>query len=1014
MHGDDLRYTLLGPVKVLGGAGESIRVSPQQRAILAMLIARRGRAVTIDDLVHGVWGPSAPERARSILQSQVFELRRKLEPGRPPRTAAKVLASAPGGYRLLIAKDACDVDRFDRDVSEAERAAGDGDREGARQLLCSALSLWRGEPLAGVPGPHAESLRGALTERRLATVETRIRLELELGAHAETVPELTLLVAEHPLREGLRAQLMLGLYRSGRQAEALAAYADGRSVLATELGVAPGAELSDLHQRILRADPSLTAGLPPAAASSGPPLTGVPGIADGASSGPTAVTARYRHPTPAQLPAPPADFTGRAAAVGQLLSALDAESPHIVVSAVSGLGGVGKTALALHAGHRVRDRYPDGQLHVDLGGMATDPVEPDEVLGRFLRALGVGSVPDGLDERTALYRSVLAGRRVLVLLDNAAHSRQIDPLLPNTSGCAALVTSRAKLSLPSAHAFELDVFSAEEALALMSRIVGPDRIAAEPEAAAALVTACGQLPLAVRIVSARLAQRPAWTVAGLVERLAEEQHRLDHIKIGDLAVDATFRLSYDQLTPDLARAFRLASLAEGPVLSVPMAAALLDRDEQQTRSLLEQLVDAALLEPSGKWHYRYHDLLRLFARARAEEAEPGTRAAGAAGSSTAPVRAEGAEADAALDRLVDFCLATVRDAYRLSRPGCTTPDELAATCTTPVRFERFATGQEWVRRELDTLLGVLRTAARRPGVRTAPAADLLLALDPFGESDFLWPHLNGPAAALADAAARHGEPAAEIRARYMLGGGLWQVGRRDEGRAQVEHAMTLSRATGDEVIRGQLLNVSGLLAATAATTSEGHQAALALFRESVAVHVQRGNLWGELESRNNTAHPLRQLGRLPEALDCLADALGRAAPLGWTLVRAYAQSGHAQTLLSLGRPAEAVASYTEALSGCQEIGSEHMELIVERGLGEALHALGQYGQAAAHLERSLAGAQRLGNDPLRALALLALGTTLSAAGHAERADACLRAAHALHLQLGIPVPEPLAAYSTDG
>lgn len=271
MHGDDLRYTLLGPVKVLGGAGESIRVSPQQRAILAMLIARRGRAVTIDDLVHGVWGPSAPERARSILQSQVFELRRKLEPGRPPRTAAKVLASAPGGYRLLIAKDACDVDRFDRDVSEAERAAGDGDREGARQLLCSALSLWRGEPLAGVPGPHAESLRGALTERRLATVETRIRLELELGAHAETVPELTLLVAEHPLREGLRAQLMLGLYRSGRQAEALAAYADGRSVLATELGVAPGAELSDLHQRILRADPSLTAGLPPAAASSGPP-----------------------------------------------------------------------------------------------------------------------------------------------------------------------------------------------------------------------------------------------------------------------------------------------------------------------------------------------------------------------------------------------------------------------------------------------------------------------------------------------------------------------------------------------------------------------------------------------------------------------------------------------------------------------------------------------------------------------------------------------------------------------
>ncbi|PKV89702.1 BTAD domain-containing putative transcriptional regulator [Streptomyces sp. TLI_146] len=994
---DELRYGLLGPVKVVDSAGEAVPLTPQQRAILAMLLARRGRAVTAGDLVDGVWGRPAPKRAVSILQSQIFELRRRLEPGRRPRTPATVLASAPGGYRLVTAEDACDIDRFDRYVAEAARAARDGDPEDARRLLRTALSLWRGIPLAGVPGPHADSLRGALTERRLGAVETRIRLDLELGEHAESVPELALLVAEHPLREGLRALLMLALYRGGRQAEALAAYTDGRSVLAAELGVEPSTELSDLYERVLRADPSLAID-PSPATRAGDPLR-----AEAPHGSAADRTAGYRQPTPAQLPAPPSDFTGRTAAVEHLLAALDADSPQIIVSAMSGLGGVGKTALALHAGHRVRHRYPDGQLHVDLGGTSADPVEPEEVLGRFLRALGIGAVPDGLDKRAALYRSMLAGRRVLVLLDNAADGRQVTPLLPGTPGCAALVTSRVRLSLPSARAFELDVFSDDEALALLSRIVGPARIAAEPEAAAELVAACGRLPLAVRIVGARLAQRPVWTVAGLVDRLTEEQHRLGQIKIGDLAVDATFRLSYDQLPPDLARAFRLAALADGPVLSVPMAASLLDRDERQTEALLEQLVDVGLLEPSGERHYRYHDLLRLFARARAEEAVPDAKEAREPYTS---------EADAALDRLVDFCLATVRGAYRHSRPGCTTADSLAPTRATPVRFEDASAGKEWVRDELDTLLGVLRQAARRPGTQIAPAADLLLALDPFGENDFLWPYLNGPAAALADAAALRGEPAAEIRARYMLGGGLWQVGRGAEGRAQVDRALALCRATGDEVMLGQLLNVSALLDVTGTTGTPRYESALALLREAVAVHVRRGNLWGELEARNNTAHPLRQLGHLSQALDCLTNALSRATPLGWTVVRVYVQTGHARTLVELGRPAEAVASYTEALDGCRAIGSEHMELLVERGLGEALHELGRYGQAAAHLERSLAGARRLGNDPLQAAVLLALGTTLSAAGHAERADASLRAAHSLHIRLGIPLPEPLAAYGT--
>ncbi|MFJ8310297.1 MULTISPECIES: BTAD domain-containing putative transcriptional regulator [unclassified Streptomyces] len=995
MHGDKLRYALLGPVRVVGDEGEPIALTPQQQAIVAMLLARRGRAVTAVDLVDGVWGHAVPARVHSTLQTQISQLRRKLEPGRPPRTPAAVLVSAPGGYRLLTGEGACDLDQFDTLLAEADRAVRDGHREDARRLLRTALDLWRGEPLTGVSGPHAEGLRAVLAERRLTAVEARIRLDLESGAHAGSVPELTLLAAEHPLREGLRALLMLALYRCGRQAEALASYADVRSLLATELGVDPGAELRDLHQRVLGSDPSLAIAPSPEAAEGPPPSGTWPGEAAG-----------YRHPIPAQLPAAPADFTGRTAVVERLVAALDTESPRSVVAAVSGLGGVGKTALALHAGHRVRDRYPDGQLHADLGGASAVPVEPAEVLARFLRALSIHSVPDGLDERAALYRSALAGRRVLVLLDNAADMRQIAPLLPDTPGCAALVTSRVRLHLPSAHAVELNVLPADEAMVLLSRLVGPARTAAEPESAAALVAACGQLPLAVRIVGARLAHRPAWTIAGLVDRLADERRRLGQLEIGDLAVDATFRLSYDQLSPELARAFRLAAHADGPLLSVPMAAALLDRDERQTDSLLEQLVDVGLLESPGTGRYRYHDLLRLFARARADEASPGAAETGAASG------ARQSEVDAALDRLVDFCLATVRGAYRLSRPGCTTPDDMAATSSAPVRFDHSAAGLAWVRDEIDTLLDVLRQSARRPGVRLAPAADLLLALDPFGELDFLWPRLNGPAAALADAAAVRGEPDAEIRARYMLGGGLWQVGHSDEGRAQVVRALELSRATGDEVMLGKLLNVSGLLESTGPSIPEGYEVGLALFRESIAVHARRGNLWGELESRYNSAYPLRRLGRTPEALDCLTEALSRASCLGWTLVRVYIQAGHARTLVHLGRTAEAVVSYTKALGGCREIGSEHMELIVERGLGEAMHALGRYGQAAAHLERSLAGARRLGNEPLQAMALLALGTTLSAAGHTERAEACLHAAHGLHVRLGMALPELLTAYET--
>ncbi|MFC7470103.1 BTAD domain-containing putative transcriptional regulator [Actinomadura keratinilytica] len=359
-------------------------------------------------------------------------------------------------------------------AAEAEKAAGSGDLCQARALLNKALGLWDGEALAGVPGPHGRTQRTRLEEWRLSLQENLLEMDLEQGCHTEAVSELTALTAAHPLREHLRELLMLALYRSGRQAEALAVYADTRRLLAEELGVDPRAGLRELQSRILAADPALAE-----------PET--------AAEQPASAPVR-----PAQLPATVPDFTGRAAFVAELGDALGSVGGRVMaVSAVAGIGGVGKTTLAVHVAHAARAAFPDGQLYVDLQGTDGSAAEPETVLGSFLRALGTpeSAVPAGLDERAALYRSTLDGRRVLVLLDNARDAAQIRPLLPGAGGCAALITSRVRMvDLAGAHLVDLDVMSPEEALQLFTRIVGAERVGAEREAALDVVAACGFLP----------------------------------------------------------------------------------------------------------------------------------------------------------------------------------------------------------------------------------------------------------------------------------------------------------------------------------------------------------------------------------------------------------------------------------------------------------------------------------------------------------------------------------------
>jgi diguanylate cyclase (GGDEF)-like protein len=501
--GPGLRFAVLGPVRAWRGDEPISTGAPQQRALLAALLLRGGRTATAPELLDAVWGESPPNTALAALRSYAFRLRKALGPD--------ALVTDSGGYALHVAPDALDCTVVERLTAEADKVRAGGDAAHARRLLYSALDLWVGEPLAGLPGPHAETQRSRLTEWHLGLIETRLELDLELGAHTEAVSELTALSAEHPLRERLRALLMLALYRSGRQAEALGVYADTRRLLAEELGIDPSAELSDLHQRILEADPSLAA---PATASAGP-----------------AEIAR-----PAQLPATVADFTGRTAFVrelGEQLAAASEGSGVMAVSAVAGIGGVGKTTLAVHVAHAAREAFPDGQLYVDLQGTDARPAEPEAVLGAFLRALGVPNpaIPETLAERAALYRSTLDGRRVLALLDNAYDAAQIRQLLPGTPGCAALVTSRVRMvDLAGAHLVDLDVMSPEEALLLFTRIVGEERVAGERQAALDVVGACGFLPLAIRIAAARLAARRTWTVSVLAAKLADERRRRDELQ----------------------------------------------------------------------------------------------------------------------------------------------------------------------------------------------------------------------------------------------------------------------------------------------------------------------------------------------------------------------------------------------------------------------------------------------------------------------------------------------------
>ncbi|MEU5823374.1 BTAD domain-containing putative transcriptional regulator [Streptomyces sp. NPDC047803] len=942
-----LHFCVLGPVRV-GRGGEPLPSgSPQQRALLSALLLRGGHTVTAAELIDGIWGDEPPSQALAAVRTYASRLRKVLGPD--------TLVSDSGGYAMRTAPDALDLTVAQELAAGAEKARAGGDRNAARSLLNKALGLWDGEALASVPGPYAEYQRTRLAEWRLQLTETRLDLDLEAGCHAEAVSELTALTAAHPLRERLRELLMVALYRSGRQAEALAVYADTRRLLAEELGVDPRAELGRLQQRILRADEELAR---PAAEPASP-------------------AAPVR---PAQLPATVPDFTGRDAFVRELGDRLGtAEGSVMAVSALAGIGGVGKTTLAVHVAHQARRHFPDGQLYVDLMGAGARAAEPETVLGAFLRALGTAdsAIPDTLDERAALYRSTLDGRRVLVLLDNAHDAAQIRPLLPGTEGCAALVTSRVRMvDLAGAHLVDLDVMSPEEALRLFTRIVGEERITAEREAALDVVAACGFLPLAIRIAASRLASRRTWTVSVLAAKLADERRRLDELQAGDLAVKATFELGYGQLEPPQARAFRLLGLADGPDISLAAAAALLDLDPHTAEDLLEALVDTSLVESAAPGRYRYHDLVRLYARSCAERDEqaPGER-------------------EEALSRLLDFYLATAAGVYALERPGDRTVDHLEPVRHPGLTFAERHHALDWLYAEADCLLAC---AMQNPGGRSLRrAVDLLMAVKDLAESGANARRYEVVALALRDAAVAAGDARAEGRARTMLTQVYSTAGRFEQADAEADRAMALGTAAGDPWTSGNAPNERGILAIYRNQHADGE----AYLQEAIEAFRADGNRPGEASALCNLSRVHLALFRTDSAVDLAEQGIEIYDRLGLALRLANGRYALGLALAKANRLTEALEQLTHALGVFRENRQPLWEGVTHFRLAEVHLTAGRHTLAAAHAEQAIA-LRGIGGEWRRGTVLTVLGKALLQLEQPDRARACWTEALAIYEQLG--------------
>ncbi|RKN11484.1 AfsR/SARP family transcriptional regulator [Streptomyces radicis] len=919
---------LLGAVELRAPDGSRFELGPpQQRCVLALLAMTPGRPVTTETLIDRVWPSDPPANARDALYTYVSRLRRVLGRAGGGAGAPAVRRSA-GGYLLDIPQDRIDLHRsrgLVRRAREARAAAvGAAGTRRAAELLGEAAALWHGTPLAGLKGEWAGRARIGL-ERELVTLLTdRFAMELRLGGHAEAVGPLSAAVLDHPLAEPLVEQLMTALYRSGRQADALAAYARARQQLSEDLGEEPGRALRELHERILRRDPALDPPAPQGAAQGAPP---------GAPEVPRAPV------RPSQLPPDLPAFTGRHEALARLGGLLPREGggPRAAaVATINGTAGIGKTAFAVHWAHQVAEHFPDGQLYVDLRGFARaqEPLDPSDALRGFLSALEVPPrrVPPDVDGQAALYRSALADKRMLVVLDNARDAEQVRPLLPGSPGSLTVVTSRNRLlglvASLGARPLGLDLFTRDEAWQMLADRLGPERVAAEAAAVDAIIARCARLPLALAVVAAQAAAAPERPLAELVEGLASSE-TLDAFagEANDAVTDlrALFSWSYRALSPPAARLFRLVGLHPGPDLGVASAAALTGLTPRHTRALLGELARAQLVTERSGGRYTLHDLLRAYA------AELTARHDGA------PARR------AATRRVLDHYLHSAHRAFMRFTPQWRQQPGLGPP-PAGVEGETFADEAEalaWVTTERATLIAAVERAA-------------------------------------ADGFDRHACGLAWAIAGFLDRQGSWH-----SLAAVQDIAFASALRLGDLAEQGRALSSKARLAARLMRYDE----ALGLLRDALDLFEAVGDGHGQAETFQHIGFVLENSGRLAEALD----AVHRARELHEGLAN---DRGVARALNVIGWLLGLQGKHEEGLGHCQEALSLQEDQDDPLGLAATLdslgyihHHLGAWDEAAHSFKRALAVLRGpvLGERMLECIVLLRLGDTYRAIGDTDAA-----------------------------
>ncbi|QMU70744.1 AfsR/SARP family transcriptional regulator [Streptacidiphilus sp. P02-A3a] len=640
-----MKFLLLGPLTVRLHEREVQVSAPRQRVVLATLLLNANHVVSVERIARYVWDGAPPPSAAATVRTYVMRLRQALG----EQAAARIVTRAPG-YLIALDEQESDLGQFTAHRRRAACLAESGDLAGSAAELVRALSHWRDDPLADIPSQTLRDVEGRyLNELRLQTLELRFDAELALRRHAELVPELWRLVREHPMREALVGRLMLALFRSGRQSEALDLYQRTRSLLVEQLGAEPSAALREMQRRILSAEDRPEAGERSHPADRPdrfrpPPATGAPAAAARSARPERPVLSGGRQappswdgpgrPRPAQLPAVVPVLTARAEQLQELHRILTTAEPptgSVTTAVVTGRGGIGKSALALRAAHAVRGRFPHGQLYADLGGGGR-PLAPGVVLLRFLTDLGVprAAIPAGAAEREALYRSLTSGNRVLVLLDDAHDSAQIRPLVPGSGGSRLLVTSRRRLAeLDSAQTVALPPLDEAGSLELLAGVIGAARVEAEPQAARQVVAVCAGLPLAVRIAGARQLERPHRSLADLAQRLTAAPRLLDELHTGGLGVRPCLDADHTGLRRrppnglDPAAVFSLLGATNAAYTSRGRVAALLGCSEERAEEALDALVEAHLLHPPRAGRYRLDALLQAYARERAQDADLG-------------------------------------------------------------------------------------------------------------------------------------------------------------------------------------------------------------------------------------------------------------------------------------------------------------------------------------------------------------------------------------------------------